>query len=110
MAIASQTIAVVLIFWLAVLVGGVVLQIFLSRRESRWPGLVLPALTFLYSLLGLLGILGYGMHTVQFALQAFVTMLMMNIPTLVLLAIYFACRSHKKKAAELDKMNIQDLD
>ena len=36
-----------LLFLLAVLVGAILLQIFLSRRKSRWPGLVLPALTFL---------------------------------------------------------------
>ena len=35
---------------LALLVGIVLLQIFLSRRKSRWPGLVLPSLTFLFSL------------------------------------------------------------
>ena len=39
---------VVLLLFLA---GIVLLQIFLSRRESRWPGLVLPVITFLYSVL-----------------------------------------------------------
>ena len=38
---------IITLVWLGLLVGGVLLQIFLSRRESRWPGLVLPALTFL---------------------------------------------------------------
>ena len=32
---------------LLVLVGSIFLQIFLSKRESRWPGLILPGLTFL---------------------------------------------------------------
>lgn len=44
----------VLIVWLLVLlfgVGGIVLQIFLARRDGKWPGLVLPLLTFLLSLL-----------------------------------------------------------
>jgi len=35
--------------------------------------------------------------------------LMGNLPTLVLLAIYFACRSDRKKKSEIDKMNIDDL-
>ena len=39
-----------IIFLLALLVGVPLLQIFLSRRESKWPGLILPLLTFLYSL------------------------------------------------------------
>ena len=39
------------ILFTLVVVGGVVwLQIYLSKRESRWPGLILPLLSFLYSL------------------------------------------------------------
>ena len=30
--------------------GGILLQIFLSKREGKWPGLILPLLSFLYSL------------------------------------------------------------
>ena len=36
--------------------------------------------------------------------------LMYNIPTLVLLGIYFACREKYSRKKQLDKMNIQDLD
>ena len=36
-----------LVFLLALLVGAVLLQIFLSKREGRWPGLILPLLSFL---------------------------------------------------------------
>ena len=32
-----------------------------------------------------------------------------NIPTVILLAIYFACREKFRKRSELDKMNISDL-
>ena len=68
------------------LVGGVLLQIFLSRRESRWPGLVLPLLTFLQSLLLVLNIVDTGSVS-QNVLTVLVTLLAGNIPTLVLLAI-----------------------
>ena len=51
MAIASRFVIVSLLFLLVFLIGGVFLQIFLSKRESRWPGLVLPLLAFLQSLL-----------------------------------------------------------
>lgn len=37
---AIRLIVVVLFVLLVVLVGGIFLQIFLSKRESRWPGLV----------------------------------------------------------------------
>jgi hypothetical protein len=36
--------------------------------------------------------------------------LMSNIPTLLFLAIYFACREKRKLRKELDKMNVQDLE
>jgi len=36
--------------------------------------------------------------------------LLYNIPTVVLLAIYYACRENLKRKKELEKMNIQDLE
>ena len=50
MSFGFQTI-LVLSFLLILLIGAVVLQIFLSRRESPWPGLVLPASVFSIPLL-----------------------------------------------------------
>ena len=41
--------------------------------------------------------------------MALVTLLVSNLPTLVLLAIYWAGRERVRKQSELDKMNIQDL-
>ena len=35
-------VTVFLVFFAILMVGGVLLQIFLSKRESKWPGLVLP--------------------------------------------------------------------
>ena len=35
--------------------------------------------------------------------------LIYNIPTAILLAIYFACREKQKRNRDLEKMNIQDL-
>ena len=93
---------------LALLVGIVLLQIFLSRRESRWPGLVLPLLTFLLSLLNVLNIADTGSVSVN-VLLVLVTVLIGNIPTLVLLAIYWAAREKRRIRAQMDKMNIDDL-
>lgn len=92
------------------IVGGVLLQIFLSKRESKVPGLVLPALAFL---LGLLFPLNMSVPsagvTVSFILQMLVVWLFGNIPTLILLAIYFGCRGKQRRRKQLDKLNIQDL-
>lgn len=101
---------------LALLVGIVLLQIFLSRRESRWPGLVLPSLTFLFSLCVTLGAALYAYVPTEhqsfgdILVPTLLLFLMYNIPTLVLLGIYFACREKYSRKKQLDKMNIQDLD
>ena len=76
---------IITLVWLGLLVGGVLLQIFFSRRESRWPGLVLPALTFLYSLAMALNVASIDGQFPWGALLA--SLAMGNIPTVVLLAI-----------------------
>ena len=50
MEFAARTSIVLMVVFLVFIVGGVLLEIFLARRESKWPGLVLPVLTLLYSL------------------------------------------------------------
>ena len=108
MAIAFRMTIVLVVFLLVFVVGGTLLQIFFSRRESKWPGLVLPGITFLFFLAAVLNVASVGG-----AAQVIGTVLMVvvtyNIPTLILLAIYFACRGGRSKKTELDKMNISDL-
>lgn len=108
MLMASRTLIVVLIFLLVIVGGGIVLQIFLSRRESKWPGLVLPLLTFLNALLLVLNAADTGSVS-QNVLLVLTTVLVGNIPTLVLLAIYWAVREKRRVKAQMDKMHIDDL-
>ena len=108
MAIASRFVIVSLLFLLVFLIGGVFLQIFLSKRESRWPGLVLPLLTFLWSLLGPLNVMDTGSVS-RNVLLVLVTLLAGNIPTLVLLAIYWAVREKRRVRDQIDKMKIDEL-
>ena len=108
MAIASRFVIVFLLFLLVFLIGGVFLQIFLSKRESRWPGLVLPLLTFLWSLLGPLNVMDTGSVS-QNVLMVLVTLLVGNIPTLVLLAVYWAVREKRRVKDQIDKMKIDEL-
>ena len=96
---------VVLLLFLA---GIVLLQIFLSGRERRWPGLVLPGITFLYSVLALLSVAAMG-SVVEMVVAILVVAVLYNIPTLILLAIYFACRGKRRKRGELNRMKIEDL-
>ncbi len=108
MEMATRAIWVTLIVLAVFVVGGILLQIFLSKRESKWPGLVLPAISFLWSLLYLFNMMDTG-SVVQNILTALLTVLLSNIPTLVLLVIYWAVREKYRKRSELDKMNIDDL-
>ena len=107
MAIASRFLTVALIVFLVLIVGGVALQIFLSRRKSKWLGLILPLLTFLYALALTLNVTSIdGAFPWGALLAAF---LLGNIPTLVLLAIYWAVRGKFRIRDQIDKMNIDDL-
>ena len=93
-----------IIITLVILVGVLILHIFLSRMKSPIPGLILPILSFLpataFPFLMTLNSGGFG--------SLLLTWLLANIPTLILLAIYFCCRP-KKAEDPITKMNIQDL-
>lgn len=111
MAIATTTVLVSFIIILAFCAGGIILQLFLSKRESLWLGLILPIITFLFSLFKPLSMVvpPEGM-SLTFILQMLFVFLLANIPTLVLLGIYFVCREKMWRKRQLDKMNIQDLE
>ena len=122
----------------AVFVGIIALEVWLSRRKSRWPGLILPAVTLVLSLLMVLGFAAfsrggataemqvidqetgeivYQEQTVETepdwtlgdAAQLGVVLLVGNIPTFVLLGTYYICREKLRREKMLEKMNIQDL-
>lgn len=46
---------------------------------------------------------------IQIIFQNIIVFLLCNISTIILIAIYLACREKFKKNKEIDKMNIQDL-
>lgn len=99
-----------LISALVVLAGVILLQIYLSGRESRVPGLILPILAFLFSLLFPLNMTAPSDGvTVGFIFQMILIWLSGNIPTIIFLAIYFSCRGKQRRNKQLNKMNIQDL-
>ena len=107
MAIASRSLLVVLIILLVFVVGGILLQIFLSRRQSRWPGLILPLLSFLYSLVLVMNVAAVDNQIPWGPLLA--AFVMGNIPTVILLAIYWAAREKLRVKDQIDKMHIDDL-
>jgi len=125
-------------FLLIFVVGGILLQIFLSKRKNKWLGLILPLLCLLLSIIPVLSVPMYTsgeltmqqlapngtvieesiieqhqqpiVNTSSAILQIIIIFLLYNIPTAILLVVYFACRESIKKNSQLEKMNIQDLE
>ena len=105
-------IATNLIILLILIVGGIFLQIFLSKKQNKWFGRILPIITFSFSILiSLIYLLSFMAGTPIW--QIFITLLLVfvlyNIPTIVLCVIYKACREKINRNTEVQKMNIQDL-
>ena len=108
---------IVLTFLVVLLVGCIILQVFLSRRESPWPGLVLPVLWFAYTLFVIVAAVTGYYYVYETPLSVDIdllvsfplSMLQANIPAFVLLAVYFFCRSRRRRQKQLDKMQVQDL-
>jgi len=115
----------VLIFWLItilitliLLAGLIVLQVFLSRAKSKIPGLILPISTFVITLLVVL-IIVFAMKVPEGSSVAgtilpvaVIGLIPPNIPTLILLLIYFLSRKklNDDNNQEIKKMTIQDLE
>lgn len=127
-----------MIYVLLLLAGIVWLQLFLSKQENKWLGLLLPFLSLCFSILAVLGMAAFTSITVaeqttitnsgeviksivenapreqisstaSLILTGIYIFALCNIPTAILLAIYAACRRKRKKNMELEKMSIQDL-
>lgn len=124
MLIATKTIIIACVILLLVSVGVIALEVYLSRRESKVPGLVLPAITFSGELFILLNVVtnvvmtsvadnavgGVDSYDVFVTvLNTVLTLLVISMPTIVLLVIYFLCRRGMNRKKQIEKMNIQDL-
>lgn len=95
------------------LLGIIALQIFLSKKQNKWLGLILPIINGAFSIIMGVGIFLYAItppNSGSVILSMLVPLIVWNIPTVVLLVIYGACRESIKKSKEIDKMNIQDLE
>lgn len=103
------------------------LQFKLSKSQSKWPGFILPFISFAFSIITVLNMVIYTeSYTTsvdgqviteiistasigEIILQGLLIFVVSNIPTAILLGIYAYCRDQLKKRSELDKMKIQDL-
>jgi len=148
-AMGSMDVLLVLIVLLALIAGIIVLQVFLSKKENKWLGLILPVISLFISLIAVFGIAAFSTVTTTASHQTIdengvvilqeeikgnfahtspeisetirifpassliftvvSIFLLYNIPTAVLLVIYFACREKQNQKKALEKMKIQDL-
>jgi len=114
----------IIIISILIFIGLIILQVFLSKKESKWPGLILPGCSII---IALTAALSAGVFIVRGApiITAILLFLFCSIPTLVYTIIYII--AHKKKIPqqenaqaakgapvnanqEIIKMNIQDLE
>ena len=141
MALTLMTVLIVLfnmLLWAAVLAGIIALEVWLSRRKSRWPGLIMPIISFALSLLLVFGFVAFSavsatselqvtdaetgeiIHqeqrveevsgwTLGDTVQLGILLLVGNIPTFVLLGTYYLGREKLRRDKLLEKMHIQDL-
>lgn len=105
------------------------LECILSNRKNFWPGLILPAITLLgicaYLMFNLGAVFstmeGFGLFLTEYGSGGFFALLVKTIilflPLLIQLGIYFACRYFYKKRneplknnKEFKKMIAKDLD
>lgn len=118
--------------YLLLIAGIVILQIFLSRRTTKWPGLVLPFISIIISLFIVLGLCTFTsikntkvvtqnqegavikeymentksvseeMAKDDTLYQIIVVFFITNIPTLILLGIYKVCHEKEKVKLSVD--------
>ena len=111
----SIALVIGLLFLGFILAGAICLQIFLSKKPNKYLGLILPICYFSMSIIFLIPI---SINTAQFyngsipnvVFIDIIAGVLINIPTVVLLAIYFHYRRKIQKEAEIEKMKIQDLE
>ena len=97
---------------LALIAAVCALEVFLAKRKSRWPGLVMPVLALFPALFVLPNLLTNALSVAENGLQALLSllaMLLLFVPALVLLAVYWFCRRRRKRRENVEKMKIQDL-
>ena len=108
---------------LTVIVGTIVAQVYLSLKESKWPGLILPLFTLCLSLAVFFRTLiftgaantgqtmpGPSMETATDYVRAAFLFLYCNIPTTLLLAVYAACGGRRKRLGEANRITGYDYD
>lgn len=98
-----KNVIVMLTIFCIIIIGSIALQVYLSQKEGKLIGMILPFLTFGFSLL-------FGLNMIMTNILSFITtIIVLNVPTMIYLAIFSHYRGIRIKKRRLDKMNIHDL-
>lgn len=82
------------LLFLGFLIGIAALQVFLSKKPNKQLGLILPSVNFIFSVIAVMGMTFRGkVPIIQTVTQVAFIFLACNVPTVLLLAIYFACNN-----------------
>ncbi|MDR2501945.1 MAG: hypothetical protein LBC78_01705 [Oscillospiraceae bacterium] len=95
---------------LFVIAGAIVGQMFLSKAKSKLPGLILPALAFVFSIIMALNVPVPYPANFGAAMTVLLALILSNIQTGILLAIYFAVRAKRKRRRGEERMKLQELE
>lgn len=94
-----------------IMAGIIWLQVFLSKKENKILGLILPFISFTYSILKIFSIpIVENMTAWEVCRLSASTFIIINIPTIIFIAIYWSYRKNTMSKRNLEKMNIQDLE
>lgn len=102
----SSQVNLICVLLLMIFIVSLFLQVYLSKRKDKISGLVLPALYFLSSLRSVFELWGRDIG----AEEIIHILLLQNLLTLILIAIYILCRRKINRDKEIEKMKIQDLE
>lgn len=78
--------------------ASIAIEYYLAKRPAKWPGLLLPGIFMLVSLIAVASLaLSYPGFSANSVLALVVTFVLANIPTMVLLGIFFYGRKKSGK-------------
>lgn len=98
-----------MIIVILIIMGSLLLQVILSKNKSWLLGLLLPVICLVWSVI-FMTVSSDGGENWSPLFSSIPYFLTVNIPTILLILIYFACRIDVKRKKELKKMNVQDLE
>ncbi len=105
-----KNILITMMIVLLTLLLSIFLQVFLSKKKNKYLGLILPSLSFIFSLIVLANyVVPNGLKIGPLFMSVLGIFLFANTFTVIYLVIYFIFKHKNDSSSEIDKMNIKDL-